>query len=106
MGANNADFHGIQLTHEYNDDYGDISSATVKAVHPTEGEVGRMYLADEDNTGGKTHKVMNISVKEPHRRKGIATAMWKYAKAVGLNPRHDYWEQSDEGAAWAKAVGD
>jgi len=104
MGRNNADFHGVNISHELYSEFG-VSAASLIATHPTDGEVGRMYLVDDGNTG-TSHKVMNVQVHKNYRRKGIATALWNHAKAIGLNPKHDYDEQSDDGASWAKAVGD
>jgi ribosomal protein S18 acetylase RimI-like enzyme len=46
-----------------------------------------------------------VEVHPDYRRQGIATAMWQYAKAQGLNPTHELIKTED-GYAWSQAVGD
>lgn len=46
-----------------------------------------------------------IAVLPEYQRQGIATAMWEYAKEKGLNPAHEL-EKTEDGEAWARAVGD
>jgi GNAT superfamily N-acetyltransferase len=100
MGANNADFHGVTITHEPLDD----GTTWVEANHPEHGYLGGMQLAaPSEHRHGRT--VLELEVRPEHRRKGVATGLWNYAKQQGLDPAHDTW-QTKEGSAWAKAVGD
>jgi len=99
MTRNNADFHNITFSRRMDDDW-----IIIEANHPELGKVGTMSLREEDSNKFRT--VANVDVPSEYRRKGVATSMWKYAKESGLNPKHDYIEQTDEGKAWAKQVGD
>ena len=94
MTRNNADFHGLIFTHKA-EKYGEV---TVEASHPEHGYLGSMRL-------GKFGDVLNIRVGESFRRKGVATGMWNYAKAQGLNPQHSD-SRTKEGDAWAASTGD
>jgi len=94
MGRNNADFHGVTFNHVPKK-YGEV---TVVASHPDHGWLGSMEL-------GRSGYVKDIRVGEPHRRKGIATGMWNYAKQQGLNPEHSD-SRTKDGDAWAKTTGD
>lgn len=94
MGRNNADFHNIVYSHAPAG-YGEF---LVSATHPEHGHVGHMRI-------GAFHQVRDIMVNEDFRRKGIATGMWNYAKAQGLNPEHSDI-RTDEGEKWAKSTGD
>ena len=67
--------------------------------------VGMMQLQPPRKWAGDTSLVLMIQVAEEHRRQGIATGMWKFAKAEGLNPMHEL-QKTEDGDAWAKAVGD
>ena len=49
--------------------------------------------------------VLMVWVDEEYRRQGVATALWRFAKENGYKPTHEL-QKSDEGVAWAKAVGD
>jgi GNAT superfamily N-acetyltransferase len=48
-------------------------------------------------------QIEHVKVKRRHRRKGVATAMFRHAQAVGLNPKHSE-VLSRKGRAWAKKV--
>jgi hypothetical protein len=101
MGANNADFHNITFSHV---ETGKHQDAFVNATHPEDGIVGQLHLGFIRSNGNR--KVRNVLTKVEHQRKGIATGMWSYAKANGLNPEHSPDSQTDEGKSWAKKVGD
>jgi hypothetical protein len=94
MGANNADFHGVDFSHK-SLNYGEVM---VEASHPELGFLGSMRI-------GKFGDVKDIRVGEPHRRKGVATGMWNYAKQQGLNPEHSD-SRTKDGDAWAATTGD
>lgn len=47
--------------------------------------------------------VNEVHVSPEHQGKGIATGMWKYAQAAGLNPNHSD-TRSEEGDAWAHSL--
>jgi|TARA_R110000744_G_C19053800_1_gene528153 hypothetical protein len=49
--------------------------------------------------------VLMVQVEKTYRRKGVATALWSFAKNNGFNPVHEL-EQTKDGKAWAQAVGD
>jgi hypothetical protein len=93
MGRNNADFHGVEYSHKEGK-YGEV---TVEASHPDHGFLGSMTI-------GKFNDVKDIRVGEPHRRKGVATGMWNYAKQQGLNPEHSD-SRTKDGDAWAASTG-
>lgn len=94
MPANNADFHGIQFTHKE----GPYGEKTIEASHPEHGYLGSMRI-------DKYNEVKDIRVGEEHRRKGVATGMWNYAKVQGFNPEHSD-SRTPEGDAWAASTGD
>jgi hypothetical protein len=94
MPRNNADFHGVEYSHKEGK-YGEV---TVEASHPDHGFLGSMTI-------GKFKDVKDIRVGEPHRRKGVATGMWSYAKQQGLNPEHSD-SRTKDGDKWAKTTGD
>ena len=71
---------------------------TVNAHHPNKGHVGKMEL-------GKYRNVKDIMVDPEHRRRGIATGMWNYAKEQGLNPEHSD-SRTKAGDAWAASTGE
>ena len=94
MGRNNADFTEGVISHEYDPE---MSGPTVTA-HIGDEQVGTMDLR-------KDGSVSYLSVKTRHQRKGIATAMWSYAKDKGLNPSHSPSSQTEAGKKWAESVG-
>lgn len=71
---------------------------TVNANHPEYGHVGKMELS-------KFHEVKDIIVAPEHRRKGVATGMWNYAKQQGFNPEHSD-SRTVDGDAWASSTGE
>lgn len=94
MTRSNAEFHGINFTHKVSP-YGEV---TIEAGHPEHGYLGSMRI-------GKYGDVKDVRVGEPHRRKGVATGMWNYAKQQGFDPRHSD-SRTKEGDAWAATTGD
>lgn len=93
MGANNADFHGVNFSHK-EQPYGEV---VIEAAHPEHGFLGSMRV-------GKLGDIKDIRVGESFRRKGVATGMWNYAKQIGLNPEHSD-SRTPEGDAWAASTG-
>lgn len=92
----------VEVTHFEDDPHDGMT--TVVAKHPETGEhIGWMELRPRSGGG---HDVHDLDVDPDHLRQGIATQMWQYAKENGLDPHHTPGAQSDEGEAWAKAVGD
>ena len=63
-------------------------------------DVGSLNWDKEDGRIGMVH------VEPEHRRKGIATAMYKEALSSGLTKPHHAERMTDDGLAWAKAQGD
>lgn len=65
--------------------------------------VGRLLWRTGSRRPGEIH---DLKVTEDHRRKGVATAMYNYAADSGIRPapKHSR-ERTDDGEAWAKAVG-
>ena len=99
---NNADFHGITISHGEENSDGEI---IITAHHQEHGEVGRMVLGPpHGNLSDGGREVLNVEVPREHQRKGIARAMWNYAGWTGLSPEHSRY-RSDSGDAWARSVG-
>lgn len=99
MPRNNADFHGIKLTHELEGD----GYTTVTASLNGE-KVGHMVL---DHRG----TVDDIQVDDNHQRKGIATSMWRHAqdlhkKGVIPHPPAHSSGTTEKGYRWAMTTGD
>lgn len=67
--------------------------------------VGSLELTAPRAFQDNARLVLMIQVEETYRRKGIATALWNFAKDNGFNPVHEL-EQTQEGKAWAQVVGD
>lgn len=115
MTRNNAAFHGVTISHKIEQpgttravdlgpDY-EIQphdKIWIEANHPTGGKVGQLYLTGQGH-GGRV--VGNIDVEPEFQRKGIATAMWNYAKQSGFQPAHSP-QRTPAGEAWAKSTGD
>jgi GNAT superfamily N-acetyltransferase len=97
MGRNNADFAGITTEHTVYP-----NGALVTATHPEHGEMGYMELSTVNRRGNR--EVLNLEVGEQHRRKGIATALWRHAIDNELSPEHSTW-RTDEGDSWANSIG-
>lgn len=55
---------------------------------------------------GKAHRAMEVFVDEAHRRKGVATSMYKAAKDAGLDIVSGDFGLSEEGAALVKNLND
>jgi GNAT superfamily N-acetyltransferase len=53
---------------------------------------------------GKTGIIHHVNVDEEHSRKGLATAMWNWGQEMKRPPKHSA-DRTDNGDAWAKAVG-
>jgi GNAT superfamily N-acetyltransferase len=93
----------VDVTHFEDDPW--PGTTTVVAKHPETGtHIGWMELKPYLHQSG--HYVDDLEVEPEHRRKGVASAMWQYAKEQGLDPHHTPSAQSDDGIAWSKAVGD
>ena len=115
MTRNNADFHGVTISHKIEhpgvpravdvdpgykpDPYDRI---WIEANHPTEGRIGQLYLVRHNGEG---RPIGSIDVDPKFQRKGIATAMWDYAKRSGFQPLHSP-QRTPDGDAWAKSTGD
>lgn len=97
MGANNADFHGLDFHYE---------------------KVGKLHYLEAQKEGevvGKLnweHPSGNISgiyVPKEHRRKGIATALFTEGKRLsaerGIPTPKITNDQTNEGEAWVKSLG-
>jgi hypothetical protein len=103
MGRNNADFQGSVITHRVIRPEHKDNTVEIEAHHPDHGQIGRLGLTNE--MAGIGRLVGTVQVNKAFQRKGIATAMWHYAKDSGFNPVHSP-TQSPEGKKWAKKVGD
>lgn len=64
--------------------------------------VGSMILHNDDSGASE---VEHVGVLPAHQRKGIASALWRHAESIGLNPMHSD-SQTPEGKAWADALDD
>jgi len=93
---------------------------TVKATHLGKpagelrlGQLDEVNVWNDPKKGSRSgiagtkpaREVSSIEVPKAKRRKGIATAMWKYAKDNNLHPEHSPL-QTSMGEAWSKKVGD
>jgi len=73
-------------------------------VHDSEGtQVGNLHWSK------KTGQILDVRVAKEHRRQGVATAMYRMATQLAgergvAAPKHSN-DRSDQGDAWAKAVG-
>ena len=102
MSANNSDFHGVSITHRVIRPENKDNTIEIEAHHPEYGQVGRLGLVNHMEGIGR--QVGTVKVHPDFQRKGVATAMWNYAKSNGFNPVHST-NQSPSGKKWAKAVG-
>ena len=69
---------------------------TIQATHIPSGEViGSAFIY------GNIMK--SIWVDEEHRRRGVATGMWRTAETAGLHPEHAD-SQSDDGKLWIASL--
>jgi GNAT superfamily N-acetyltransferase len=69
---------------------------TIQATHVDSGEVvGSAFIY------GNIMK--SIWVDEDHRRRGVATGMWRFAEDRGLRPEHAA-NQSDDGKRWIESL--
>ena len=114
MGRNTSDFHGVTYNYKYipkeesvvgGGSYRDLHEVT---AHLDGKEIGYLqYETGKANDG----LVFDIEVNQEHRRKGVATGMWKFAKelhAKGITDT-DPWHSEDTTAAgyrWAMTTGD
>jgi len=70
----------------------------IEAHHPDEGKVGHLIWHPEG-------EIQDVQVSEPHRRKGVATGMYEHAKRLKVKPPEHSEFRTEEGDAWARAVG-
>ena len=66
--------------------------------------VGSLELTAPRAFQNDARLVLMVEVHKNHRRQGVASAMWHFAKNQGFNPHHEL-EQTEDGRAWALAVG-
>jgi hypothetical protein len=97
MGRNNADFHGY-------------TTGVVPAPQGLDYHTVNAYSKEGELVGElmwhKHHgRVDLLDVDGAHRRRGVATLMWNSAQTSGLTPPKHSDEQTEEGKAWAKKVG-
>lgn len=83
----------------------DVIGRTTVLVRLGEEVIGSLALSSPRPFQNNARMVLMVEVHPDYRRKGIATAMWEYAKAQGLNPTHELIKTED-GNVWALAVGD
>ena len=100
MGRNNADFQGYSLRYRQ-DSEGDHD---IIAEHPSENEpVGFLTWSNDDG------EILDAHVAPEHRRKGLATAMFRHANKVAVENRLTFPQMSenrtDDGELWAKSLG-
>lgn len=92
--------HVLEIaTHE------DAIGRTTVLVRSGEEVIGSLALSSPRPWQENARMVIMVEVHPDYRRQGIATGMWRYAKAQGLNPTHELIKTED-GDAWSKAVGD
>lgn len=98
MTRNKADFHGIELRHEVDEDgFAEITA------HLNGEQIGFLSLEPSG-------RVEDIQVEDEHQQKGIGTAMWRHAQAlhkakqIPSAPKHSNY-RTPEGDAFARSVG-
>lgn len=67
-----------------------------------EQQVGLLVLKAPEPDG--TRPVFQVWTDKQYRGLGVASHLWKIAKASKLNPKHDT-HQTEDGMAWAERVG-
>lgn len=67
--------------------------------------VGYLKLGSPRPFQDNARIVLMVWVDEKHRRQGVASALWRFAKENGYKPVHEL-QKSEDGKAWAMAVGD
>jgi GNAT superfamily N-acetyltransferase len=103
MPRNNADFQGITISHKVIAPDRKDNTIEIEAHHPEHGKIGRLGLVN--HMAGIGRQVGTVEVHPDFQRKGVATALWNYAKDNGFNPVHST-NRSPLGKKWAEAVGD
>jgi GNAT superfamily N-acetyltransferase len=71
----------------------------IVAYHPVESMVGELSWYEPHGTIG------SVEVDPNHRRRGVATAMLRHAEKVRGKPLIHSQDRTEEGDAWAHAVG-
>lgn len=110
MGRNNADFHGYTLEFEHADDspLDDCDHHRVDAFDRDDEHVGSFIWYTKK--GARTPGAIDVDVDPEHQRKGLATAMYKFAvkkaeERKTVKPSLESSLYGDEGYAWAKSLG-
>ena len=80
-----------------------LGDPVVYAVNEDRQKIGTMVMTV--SVPWRPNLIKVIAVHPEYQRQGIATAMWNFAKEKGLHPAHEL-EKTEDGEAWAKAVGD
>ena len=119
MTRNNADFHGSVDSLKSPEKFTNKDVEFTFTPAHVAGEMRHKLSAWKGNdylgyiTWHKTSGVVtHIQTQPKFRRQGVATMLWKTAKTLPdkypgtTTPKHDYSDQTPEGAAWAKKVGD
>jgi len=97
MGRSNADFHGVEISIKGHDD---LESAQEHGGPWTiEAHKGNKRVGYLEGKG----EVKDVWVHPDHRRQGIASAMYRKARQLGMT--HSTI-RTDEGEAWAKSTND
>jgi len=100
--SRNEEFHGARLDVRYAGvtsarPEGNGEDAHAITAHSGGEEVGHLLIRMDG-------VIDSVGVLPEHQRRGVATAMWNHAQALGLSPRHSS-KRTEEGHAWAKKVG-
>lgn len=95
-----SDYLGRQFDYKYVFHPGEEGEDHAVTAHETKkgSQVGLLMFSSE------TGHVTDLSVQPNHRRKGVATGMWNYAKE-NANIQHAS-TRTLAGDAWAKSTGD
>jgi len=106
MGRNNADFQGVSVEYERLPTEHKI---TVTHGHDKE-RLGSLRWSDISQGNLAAGEITDIWVHSDHRRKGVATRMFNYAKQLAPTKYAPTpilsKEMTEDGKKWATAVGD
>jgi ribosomal protein S18 acetylase RimI-like enzyme len=105
MGRNNADFHGVSV------DYSRLPTEhQITVTHGVDKErIGSLRWSDVPSGKLEAGEITDIWVHPEHRRKGLATRMFTYAKKLAPMKYAPTpilsKEMTEDGKKWAKKVG-
>ncbi len=90
----------LEIHHRTGDYHGDGSDLLIWEIHDEQGVASALYVSNDER-----REIVNIETRQDRRGEGLATALFRAADAqVGIY-HAPVAHRTDEGAAWAEAVG-